>query len=45
VEQSAPSLYKEILVSPTMITDHFPDWYEKALTNVLDDLLQSKKEK
>jgi len=41
IEESNPSLFNEIIVSPTMLTDHMPHNYEKALQNCLNALKKS----
>ncbi len=39
MEFSSPSLFKDIIISASMYTDHMPDLYEMSLQNVLDKLL------
>lgn len=38
MEESAPSLFFDIILSSTMFTDHMPDLYESSLLNVVERL-------
>jgi hypothetical protein len=44
MEQSAPSLFSEIIISICMFADHLPDVYENSLINILERLKKEKEE-
>jgi hypothetical protein len=43
MEESAPSLFFDIVISTTMLTDHMPDLYETSLLNVLEKMKTDSK--
>lgn len=45
MEVSSPSLFKDIIISSSMFTDHMPDLYEISLQNVLDKLVEGETNK
>jgi hypothetical protein len=44
IEESAPSLFSEIIVSGRMFSDHFPDVYENVLKALIDELEEEDEE-
>ncbi|ELR14039.1 lipase [Acanthamoeba castellanii str. Neff] len=44
IEESAPSLFSEIIVSGKMFSDHFPDVYENVLKALVDELEEEDEE-
>ena len=42
MEESSPSLFGDIIISPCMFTDHMPDTYEDCLGLVVDRLVQEQ---
>jgi hypothetical protein len=45
LEESAPSLFYDIILSNKMFLDHFPDVYEASLNNLHTKLITKLKEK
>jgi hypothetical protein len=44
IEESAPSLFSEIIVSNNMLSDHFPDVYENVLKALVEELEEAEEE-